>query len=157
MKRNALKTLLIFSVMAVFFTFSLPVFAHIGDEGEYQELEEQSGKVNFKRPGGYFLTTASGDEYKLMMGPIWHLENIGLELKNGENISIKGYEADEDIFLVTSVRKGENTYVLAEADEYGSFDYGHHHGMRGDMPHNRDYYGRGRSGRRSWFNRGHCW
>jgi hypothetical protein len=157
MKGKALKTLFIFSLIPVLFVAGTLVFAHSGNRVTNQDLEETSGRVAFRTPGGYFLSTASGKEYKLVMGPVWHLEEMGLELKNNDQISVKGYEIDEDVFFVSSVKKGAKTYDLSEEDESGYSSYGPGSRMWEDMTHRRGFHGRGWRGNRRWNNGGHCW
>jgi hypothetical protein len=164
MKRNSLKTFVVFSVLASFLLVSIPALAHYGDEGEYQELTEISATVSFKRPGGFFLTTESEDDYKLMMGPVWHLENIGLELKSGDTISVNGYKVDEGVIFVTSVKKNMKTYDIADEEAFGLWCEGPGRGMWGyrHMPHHRKgyhggYYGRRGGGPRGGYGGGPCW
>lgn len=129
MKRNILRTVLVSSALALVMALSSVAFANPDETESSRKLKEISGTVTFKRPGGFFLKTASGDEYKLVLGPIWHLDNIGLELKNGEKISAEGYEDAYSIFFVTSIKKGAETYVIAGADAYDLSDYGPYAGM----------------------------
>ena len=157
MKRNILRTVLVASVLAMVMALSSVAFANPDETESSRKIKEISGTVTFKRPGGFFLKTASGDEYKLVLGPIWHLDNIGLELKNGEKISAEGYEDTYSIFFVTSIKKGAETYVIAGADAYDLSDYGPYAGMhRGRHGHggrHHDHYpGRGRrpGGYRCW-------
>lgn len=157
MKRNILRIVPVATALAVVMALSSVAFADPDDTGSLRELKEISGTVSFKRPGGFFLKTASGEEYKLVLGPIWHLDNIGLELKDGEKISADGYEEAYSIFFVTSVKKGAETYAIADADEYHPCDHGPYAGKRGGWHghggrHHGHYRGRGRrpGGYRSW-------
>ncbi len=137
MKRKASTIVAALLVLGVLSMAVLPVYADPWDE-EFGELKEISGEVSFKRPGGYFLTTDSGEEYKLVMGPPWHLDNLGLELKKGDKLTVKGYE-QRSIILVTSVIKGKDEYEVATAEDLTRFHcFGPGPGPRG-MMHGRGY------------------
>jgi hypothetical protein len=155
MKRKSLFVVAL--IVGLAFTSGVNLFAHGGDYEFEDEQSTVSGTVSFKRPGGYFLQTDAGEEYKLAMGPIWHLDNMGLELKSKDRLTVTGFKGEDDIILVTSVEKDGKTFQLAEAgdlDEFGSGMmgdrryYGHHHPMM--------HEGRGFWGRRGGRGRG-CW
>ena len=80
------------------------------------EVKELSGKVSFDYYGGYFLKADSGTEYKLVLGPYWYLENLGLKLANGDSVSVKGVDAGYSIFYVSTLKKGYKTYNIADLD-----------------------------------------
>lgn len=122
MKRKALTIVATLVVVGVMAMAVLPVYADPWD-GKLGELKEFSGEVSFKRPGGFFLTTASGEEYKLAMGSPWYLEFLGLELRKGDRITVKGYEPDRGLILVTSVKKGREEFEIAKTEDFKQFQY----------------------------------
>jgi hypothetical protein len=161
MKRKSLIALVL--IVGLAFTSGIGAFAHGGDLEFEDEQSTVRGTVSFKRPGGYFLKTDAGEEYKLAMGPIWHLDNMGLELKTGERIAVTGFRGEDEVILVTAVEKDGKTFQLAEAgdpDEFcpgGRYEkgpgmrrdrryYGHHHPL---MREGRGFFGR-RGGRGCW-------
>lgn len=166
MKRKALTVVATLVVVGVMAMAVLPVYADPWD-GKLGDLKEFSGEVSFKRPGGFFLTTASGEEYKLAMGSPWYLNFLGLELRKGDRITVKGYEPESGLILVTSIRKGKDEYEIAKAEDFGQFRYygpgpGYGPGSRrGGMMGG--WYGRRGDDRRfgpdKWGWRGHgpCW
>ena len=166
MKRKALTVLATLFVVGVVAMAVLPVYADPWD-GKLGELKEFSGEVSFKRPGGLFLKTASGEDYKLVMGSPWYLEFIGLELRKGDRITVKGYEPDRGIILVTSVKKGKEEFEIAKAEDFKQFqDYGTGPGYgpgprKGGMmgrSYGRGGYGRGYDPDEwGWRGHGRCW
>ena len=151
MKAKAVKTLIVLTVFALVIGVGSMGFS---DFKFNQEQKEISGTITLKLPGGYYLKTSSGDEYRLMMGPRWFLEDIGLELKNKDRVSVKGFNDEDNAFLVTEITKGTKTYeifdakALSENDEYGCGRWdGGRHGMW-------DYHHRGMWGRRGDYDRG---
>ncbi|MFW6138506.1 MAG: hypothetical protein ACOC7U_04965 [Spirochaetota bacterium] len=101
-------------------------FAHGGENEEQVEL---SGSVALRTPGGVFLKLSDGTEYKLALGPWWRLEEMGLELKDGDRITVTGYAEDEVVF-VSSLNKGQETYKIADLEDLASCPH-YGHGMRG--------------------------
>ena len=136
MKAKAVKTLVVATVLALVMGISSIGFSH--DEVDL-ELKEVSGTVTLKLPGGYYLKTSSGEEYRLMVGPPWFLDKIGLDLNNKDRVSVKGYDNGYKVIMVTNITKGTKSYDIFDADElleYGEYgcDRGWgkgRHGMRG--------------------------
>jgi len=121
MKHKALKLITVFTAVALLVAFGSMAF---GDTVGTAEIKEFRGTVSFRYGGGFFLKIDSGEEYRLVMGPPWYQETLGLELKNGDSGSIK---------------KGAKIYDIADLsdfDEYRGGFYCHPHGRWGG-------YGRG--------------
>ena len=152
MKANAVKIMVVLTVFALVMGISSLGFSHFETDQEQKEL---SGTITLKLPGGYYLKTSSGDEYRLMLGPPWFLEEIGLDLNNRDRVSVKGYDDGYNAIIVTSITRGTKTYEIFDADtlaEYGGHGCGGrrgggHHGMWGDDRH-------GRWDRKGNYNRG---
>jgi hypothetical protein len=132
------------------FLFAAGSFAFAQSEGG---LKEYSGEVSFRYGGGFFLKIASGEEYKLVLGPPWYLENLGLALKNGDKASVKGYNAGYAVLYVVSLTKGAKTYDIADAEQFsdarpwgGYRNFGYCPGMGGYGPYGG--HGRGMRGGR---------
>ncbi len=159
MKRKTIIPVAVLVVLSFVFTSGLNLFADVQDFDE--ELSSLTGVVSFKMPGGYFLQTDAGEEYKLGLGPIWRLEGIGLELKQDDRITVTGFKNDDGFILVTSVKKGLKNYELAEPGDFADLNYGPRYGMgRGMMDRYDESYRRAnRWNDRGWFRgRGrHCW
>jgi hypothetical protein len=165
MKRKSLFVVTLVLIVGLALSSGMSLFAHSGDYEFEDEQSTVSGTVSFKRPGGYFLQTDAGEEYKLAMGPIWHLDNMGLELKSKDRITVTGFKGEDEIILVTSVDKDGKTFQLAEAGDPDEFCPGGRYGMGPGMTRDRGYYGhhhplmregRGFFGRRGGRGRG-CW
>jgi len=140
------KTLRVVAVaVSLVFLFAAGSFAFAQSEGE---LKEYSGEASFKYRGGFFLKAASGEEYKLVLGPPWYLENLGLTLKNGDRVTVKGYDDGYGVLYAVSLTKGAKTYDIADADQFADV-----RSYKGN-PYYRDCPGRhGRgsfSGREGW-------
>ena len=141
---KATKTLVVLTVFIMVLSIGSLGFSHFEDN---QELKEITGTVLTKLPGGYYLKTDSGDEYKLALGPPWFLDSISLKLKNGDQVSVKGIDNGYDVILVSSITRGGKTYDIFDLDSIS--EYGDHgcpgmtgHGMMGP-----DYRGKwGKSG-----------
>jgi hypothetical protein len=152
MKTKSVKTLVVLTVFAVIIGGSSLGFSHFETDQKQKEL---SGTISLKLPGGYYLKTSAGDEYRLMLGPPWFLEEIGLDLNNRDRVSVTGYDDGYNVILVTSLTKGTKTYEIFDAEtlaEYGGHGCGGrrgggHHGMWGNGQ-------QGRWDRRGNFNRG---
>jgi hypothetical protein len=160
MKRKTLIPVAVIVVLSFVFTAGLNLFADVQDFDE--ELSSLTGAVSFKMPGGYFLKTDAGEEYKLGLGPVWRLEDIGLELKQDDRVTVTGFKNDDGFILVTSVKKGLKSYELAEPGDIASLNDGPGFGMGrgmmggGMMDRYDDSFGRaGRRSDRGW-GRG-CW
>jgi hypothetical protein len=93
-------------------------FAHGWDIEEAEKVESVSGKITFTVPGGFTLTTASGQKYKLMMHPIRFLDETGLELSAADRVSVSGYQVEETVILVTELKKGSRTFVMMDPEEF---------------------------------------
>jgi hypothetical protein len=162
MRRKSIFTAALVLIAGLLFASGMNLFAHYEGFNFEEKQSTVSGTVSFKRPGGYFLETDSGKEYKLAMGPVWHLENMGLELKVKDRITVTGFKGEDEVILVTSIDKGGKTYELAESDD---FYPGYGYGMGPGMMHDRGYGGyddhhhRMMWGSRGWNGRrmGGCW
>jgi hypothetical protein len=139
MKAKAVKTLVVLTVLALVMGISSIGFSH--DDFD-QELKEVSGTISLKLPGGYYLKTSSGDEYRLMVGPPWFLEEIGLDLNNRDRVTVKGFDDEHNGIMVTSITKGTKSYDIFDADTLS--EYGRHgcYGPRGGGRHGMWGYGR---------------
>lgn len=146
---KATKTLVVLTVFIMVLSIGSLGFSHLEDN---QELKEITGTVSTKLPGGYYLKTDSGDEYKLALGPPWFLDSISLKLKNGDQVSVKGFDNGYDVILVSSLTRGGKTYDIFDPDSIS--EYGDHgcpgmtgHGMMGPGMMGPDYRGKwGKSG-----------
>ncbi len=154
---KATKTLVVLTVFIMVLSIGSLGFSHFEDN---QELKEITGTVSTKLPGGYYLKTDSGDEYKLALGPPWFLDSIDLKLKNGDQVSVKGFDNGYDVILVSSITRGGETYDIFDPDsisEYGDYRCpgmkGHgmtDHGMMG--PDYRGKWDKGGNYRRGMMN-----
>jgi hypothetical protein len=134
------KNYVVFLFAAVFFTIAVFGFAHFEDRDyDASQKLELTGKVDFRAPGGFFLDSDSGKEYKMIVGPMWHLENLGLELKSGDKVSVTGYEDGEGVLVVTTLKKGLKTYEVYDPQRMFTEDFPRY-GRRGRMHRNSDYY-----------------
>ena len=137
MKTKTLKAVLVVAVLAALFAAGSFAFAQ-SESG----LKEYSGEVSFRYAGGFFLKTAAGEEYKLVLGPPWYLENLGLTLKNGDKVAVKGYDEGYAFLYVVSLTKGAKTYDITDAEQFsdvrpwgGYRNFGHCPGMGGYGPY----------------------
>ena len=144
---KATKTLVVLTVFIMVLSIGSLGFSHLEDN---QELKEITGTVSTKLPGGYYLKTDSGDEYKLALGPPWFLDSISLKLKNGDQVSVKGFDNGYDVIIVSSITRGGKTYDIFDPDsisEYGD------HGCPGMMgPDYRGKWGKSGNYRRGMMN-----
>ncbi len=107
-------------------------FAHGWDIEEAEKVEALSGKISFAMPGGFTLTTTSGQKYKLMMHPMDFLDETGLELNAADRVSVSGYQVEDTVILVTELKKGSKTYTLMNPEDFEK--YGPRYGGRGKGP-----------------------
>ena len=107
-------------------------FAHGWDIEEAEKVESVSGKITFAMPGGFTLTTTSGQKYKLMMHPIRFLDETGLELNAADRVSVSGYQVEDTVILVTELKKGSKSYTMMDPEEFEK--YGPRFGRRGRGP-----------------------
>jgi hypothetical protein len=165
MRRISFFTVAMVLIAGLVFASGMNLFAHYEGFNFEEKQSTVSGTVSFKRPGGYFLETDSGKEYKLAMGPVWHLENMGLELKVRDRIMVTGFKGEDEVILVTSIEKGGKTYELAESDDPDDFYPGYGYGMGQGRMYDRGYGGydahhhRMMRGSRGWYGRRMrgCW
>ncbi len=62
------------------------------------------------------LRTREGKELRLIVGPVWYLNSLDLNLAEGDSITVSGhYEADGDL-VAFQIRKEGVDYVLREAE-----------------------------------------
>lgn len=130
MKHKTSKILVIFTVVALL--LAIGAFAFADTPGE-AEIKNYSGTVSFKYGGGFFLKTDTGNEYKLVLGPYWYLKNLGLELKQGDRITVTGI-VDDGILFAGKVKKSTRTYEIAELTNFDDFHcpmWGHGFGRWG--------------------------
>ncbi len=107
-------------------------------------IDNVKGTVVFRYGGGFFLKTDS-KEYKLVVGPPWYLDDLGLKLKNGEAVTVSGaVDEDEGVLFVSTIKKGARTYKIADPDKVTDFSFAntHRRGFIGRCGGNR-YDGRG--------------
>ena len=143
MKAKAVKTLVVLTVMALILGVSSTGFSHENISGESKKV---SGEITLKIPGGYYLKQASGEEYRLILGPPWFLQEIGLKLKDGERVSVRGKDDGYNVIVVSSITKGAKTYQIFDADVLSGEDY---YGC-GGMWSNRHHRGWGNGHHRMW-------
>ncbi len=117
-------------------------FAHGWDIEEAKKVESVSGNITFSIPGGFTLTTTSGQKYKLMMHPIRFLDETGLELGAEDRVSVSGYQFEETVILVTELKKGSKSYTMMEAEEFENLG-SRFQGRRGYFPDGNFGPGRG--------------
>ena len=113
MSKKTLRAVVV--AVSLVFLFAAGSFAFTQSEGG---IKEYSGVVSYRYNGGFFLKTASGEEYKLVLGPPWYLENLGLALKNGDKVAVKGYDAGYAVLYVASLTKGSKTYDIADPEQF---------------------------------------
>ena len=105
-----------------------------------KSVKNVSGTVTFRYGGGFFLKSADGKEYKLVVGPYWYLEDLGLKLKVGDRVTVNGaLDQDKNILFVSTLKKGSRTYQIADPDKVvdGSFCHGHGEKFMGRRGHSR--------------------
>lgn len=142
MKTKTLRAVLVVAVLAALFAAGSFAFAQ-SESG----IKEYTGEVSFRYAGGFFLKTAAGEEYKLVLGPPWYLENLGLSLKNGDKVALKGYDAGYAVLYVVSLTKGGKTYEIADARQFSDARPWSGYGDRGYCPGMGGYGRRGGGGR----------
>jgi hypothetical protein len=132
MKRQSmfLAAALVAAVMLL--TVGAGAFAHGWDIDEAEKVAAVSGKLTFSMPGGFTLTTTSGQKYKLMMHPMDFLDETGLELNADDRVSVSGYQVEDTVILVTELKKGSQTYTLMDPEDFEK--YGPRYGGRGQGP-----------------------
>jgi hypothetical protein len=118
MKRRSRLFVSLFAAAAVLLTAGAGAFAHGWNLEESKKVEALSGKISFAMPGGFTLTTTSGQKYKLMMHPIRFLDETGLELNASDRINVSGYQVEETVILVTELKKGSTSYTVMEPEEF---------------------------------------
>ena len=139
----------VFAAAAVLFAAGVGAFAHGWNIEESKKVEALSGKISFAMPGGFTLTTTSGQKYKLMMHPIRFLDETGLELNASDRIAVSGYQVEDTVILVTELKKGSTSYTMMDSEEFEKIadNYGGKRGRwsgRGygpPMHHNGPYMG----------------
>ena len=105
------------AISVMLLTAGVGAFAHGWNIEESEKVEALSGKLSFAMPGGFTLTTTSGQKYKLMMHPIRFLEETGLDLNASDRINVSGYQVEDTVILVTELKKGSTSYTMMDADE----------------------------------------
>ena len=115
MRRSAVKSLLIIMVAVFMLGLGSVAFADVKSE-----VKEYIGTVSFRYGGGFFLTTDTEKEYKLVIGPPWYLDNLGLKIKNGDRITVQAVE-DEDILFVGTLKKGSKTFDIANLENFDEY------------------------------------
>lgn len=126
------KIIIIFTSLALLMVVGTFVFADT-----QTEVKELSGQVAFEYYGGYLLKANSGTEYKLVLGPYWYLENLGLKLVNGDKVTVKGVDAGYGLFYVATLKKGAKTYNITDLDRLK--DLQNSDGMPYHMPYGMPY------------------
>ena len=155
---------------ALLLTVGAGAFAHGWDIEEAEKVEALSGKISFAMPGGFTLTTTSGQKYKLMMHPIRFLDETGLELNAADRVNVSGYQVEDTVILVTELKKGSTSYTMMDPEEFEKIAanngwrgrgpgraYGapmYHHGPKIGNP---GCYGEGPGEMRGGGPRGHNW
>ena len=144
MRRKVTKLLVVVTVIALFAWLASFAFA---DNETLGKAKMYSGTVSFRYGAGFVLTTEAGAAYKLMLGPPWYLDDLGLKIKNGDKVTIKGVVDDNDaVLFVGTLKKGAKTYDIANLEGLEDF---HRSPM---MMHGWGIMGRGYYGR--WGSRG---
>ena len=170
MKRRSRLLVAVFAAAVLLLTAGVVAFAHGLNIEESEKVEALSGKISFAMPGGFTLTTTSGQKYKLMMHPIRFLDETGLELNAADRINVSGYQVEDTVILVTELKKGSTSYTMMDPEEFEKIaaQYGrrgrgpgrgygmpmYHHGPHMDGP---DWYGGGPGGMHGGGSRGYDW
>ena len=154
MKRRSRLMVAVLVAAALLLTAGIGAFAHGWNIEESEKVEALSGKISFAMPGGFTLTTTSGQKYKLMMHPIRFLDETGLELNAADRVNVSGYQVEDTVILVTELKKGSTTYTMMDpeefkkiADNYGRRGRGQGRGFGAPLYHhgrhmgNPDWYG----------------
>jgi hypothetical protein len=154
MKRKIYGVAVIVVVLGLMLAGGTGLFAHGWGFDFNDKPDTLTGTVSFRWPGGIFLKTDDAKEYKLGLGPIWHLDSLNLELSEGDRITVTGYKAEDDFVFVTSVEKDGETYVLAEPENFEENYYGRGHMMGGPMMRGYGPGYRGRADHPMWHGNG---
>lgn len=80
-----------------------------------QEKVEVSGVVKSVGMGNWAVKLLNGKVIKVGFGPYWYLEDIGLSLKVGDNITMTGVYVN-DRFVPVSVVKDGKTFTLRDSN-----------------------------------------
>jgi hypothetical protein len=167
MKRQSRFLVAALVAVVLLITAGAGAFAHGWDIEEAEKVEALSGNISFAIPGGFTLTTTSGQKYKLMMHPIRFLDETGLELNATDRVNVSGYQVEDTVILVTELKKGSKTYTLMDPEDFEK--YGPRSGIRwrgpgrgkgapmyhhGPHMGNPGLYGGGSGG---MYGRGSCW
>jgi len=107
----------VYVAAVLLFAAAAGAFAHGWNIEDSEKVEALSGKISFSMPGGFTLTTTSGQKYKLMMHPIRFLDETGLELNASDRITVSGYQIEDTVILVTELKKGSTSYTMMDPDE----------------------------------------
>ena len=132
MKRRSRLLIAALAAAVLLLTAGVGAFAHGWDIEESEKVEALSGKISFAMPGGFTLTTTSGQKYKLMMHPIRFLNETGLELNASDRVNVSGYQVEDTVILVTELQKGLKSYTLMSPEEFEKI--ADHYGKRGRRP-----------------------
>jgi len=111
MRRKVTKLLVVVTVMALLSGLASFAFA---DTRTLGKTKEYGGTVSFNYGAGFVLTTEAGVEYKLVLGPPWYLEDLGLKLKQGDKVTVKGVNDENGVLYVGTVKKGARTYEISD-------------------------------------------
>lgn len=114
--RQKKRLLLIGATVAFLVLAAAFVFADM--DLNLKKVDSVKGTVVFRYGGGFFLKGDDGKEYKLMVGPYWYLDDLGLKLKTGDKVTVSG-SVDEDmgVLLVSTLKKGAKTYRIADTEK----------------------------------------
>ncbi len=130
------KKSLLIAVLSLFVVVAFSSFLFADAFHSNPELNQFKGTVSFRYGGGYFLETDNGKEYKLVVGPPWYLERLGLSLSNGDSVEVIGaVDEDGDELFVSTIKKDGKAFKISDSFNYsfnnGSFEC--HGPFRGSM------------------------
>ena len=132
------KKLLVATITAVILVLAAVSFVFADFVQNSKPINNVTGTVTFRYGGGYFLKTTDGKEYKLVVGPHWYLEDLGLELKVGDKVTVDGaLDSEQNILFVSNLKKGVRTYKIADPEKV--LDNSYCHGPRSRFMGNRGH------------------
>ena len=136
------KKLLVTTITAAILILAAVSFVFADFVQNSKPINNISGTVTFRYGGGYFLKTTDGKEYKLIVGPYWYLQELGLNLKVGDKIIVDGaLDQNQNILFVSTLKKGTRSYQIADPDKV--LDDSYCHGPRErSMRNSRHFRGR---------------
>lgn len=125
------KKLLVTTITAAILILAAASFVFADFMQNSKPINDVSGTVTFRYGGGYFLKAENGKEYKLVVGPYWYLDQLGLKLKVGDKITVDGaLDENDNVLFVSTLKKGARTYQIADPDKVLDDSYCHRPGEK---------------------------